>query len=134
MAILSIPVPTRERTEFVNLTAQIADLIPPDFDGACLVFCPHTTAGLTINENADPDVMRDLRSEFDRLVPWENPAFQHMEGNSAAHLKASLCGSSVTVPVDKGRLRLGVWQAVYLCEFDGPRSRKVLIQLLGEGR
>jgi secondary thiamine-phosphate synthase enzyme len=87
---------------------------------------PHTTAGITINENADPDVTADLQAALDRMVPWE-AGYRHGEGNAAAHVKASLMGSSVRVLVDGGRLRLGTWQAIYLCEFDGPREREVWV-------
>lgn len=125
-----VPVKTTAHTQMVNITAAVSALVPDDFEGACLVFCLHTTAGLTINENADPDVVHDLLHGLDRLVPWRDPAFRHAEGNSAAHLKATLCGSSVAVPVDAGRLQLGTWQGIYFCEFDGPRSRNVRIQFL----
>ena len=94
--------------------------------GVVTVFVPHTTAGVTINENADPDVTADLDTMLDRLVPWTG-AYRHEEGNSAAHLKASLMGSSVRVILEDGRLQLGTWQAIYFCEFDGPRERTVWI-------
>jgi len=115
----------------VNITAAVQAVLPAGFSGACLVFCLHTTAGLTINENADPDVVRDVLAELDRMVPGDNARFRHMEGNSAAHVKASLMGASVTVPVANGRLVLGTWQSIYFCEFDGPRSRRVDVSLLG---
>jgi secondary thiamine-phosphate synthase enzyme len=117
----------------LDITGRVAAVIPPAFSGACLVFSQHTTAGLTVNENADPDVTADMLSELDRLVPWRNPGFRHGEGNSAAHLKASLCGTSLMIPVSNGRMVLGRWQAIYFCEFDGPRSRRVIVQLLGAG-
>ena len=129
-AVITVPVTTRSHSEMLNITAAVARAIPDGFDGVCVVFCPHTTAGLTINEKADPDVVADLLLELERLVPWRNPRFQHAEGNSAAHVKASLVGSSVTVPVREGRLLLGVWQGVFFCEFDGPRSRQVVVQLI----
>ncbi len=129
-----LSVTTRAHSEMVNITAGIARLVPEGFSGLCVVFCRHTTAGLTINENADPDVVHDLLSELERLVPWRNPAFRHGEGNSAAHLKATLCGASVSVPVENGRLLLGTWQGVYFCEFDGPRSREVIVTLLPENQ
>lgn len=119
---------TRERTEFVDITAQVqaavAALGTPT--GAITVFVPHTTAGITINENADPDVVADIKAVLDGQVPWKGP-YRHGEGNSAAHVKASLMGSSVRVLVENGRLQLGTWQAVYFCEFDGPRQRQVWI-------
>jgi secondary thiamine-phosphate synthase enzyme len=126
----AIPVKTQRHNEMINITADVAAAIPPGFNGACLVFCRHTTAGLTINENADPDVTRDIIHELERLVPWKNPHFRHVEGNSAAHVRASLVGSSVTVPIEDGKMMLGVWQGIYFCEFDGPRARQVVFELL----
>jgi secondary thiamine-phosphate synthase enzyme len=117
----------------LNITSEVAGVIPSGFTGMCFVFCQHTTAGLTINENADPDVVQDMLMELDRLVPWRNPGYQHSEGNSAAHVKATLVGASVAVPVTDGRLDLGVWQGIYFCEFDGPRRRRVLVRLMGTG-
>lgn len=98
-------------------------------DGVCTVFCPHTTAGITINENADPDVTRDLLYALDKAFP-DRKEFHHFEGNSAAHLKASAMGSSATVIVDNGRLLLGTWQGIYFCEFDGPRSRHFYVKVI----
>jgi secondary thiamine-phosphate synthase enzyme len=114
----------------INITQKIAERVPKDFDGVCYLTCLHTTAGLTINENADPDVVTDMLAELDRIVPWNNPAFKHTEGNSAAHVKASLTGASLAIPVNHGELVLGVWQAVYFCEFDGPRNRRVAVQFI----
>jgi len=126
-----INVTTNNHSEMIDITRQLSDLIPKGFtSGLCHVFCQHTTAGLTINENADPDVQGDLLAATEQLVPWKNPLFRHFEGNSAAHLKASLMGFSQTVPVENGKLCLGVWQGIYFCEFDGPRSRKVLVQFI----
>lgn len=125
-----ISVSTRQHAEMVPITREIAEAVPAGFNGICHVFCRHTTAGLTINENADPDVVHDMLLELDRLVPWRNPAFRHAEGNSAAHVKATLTGSSLTIPVADGRLLLGTWQGVYFCEFDGPRSRRVTVTLV----
>ena len=99
-------------------------------DGVCVVYCPHTTAGVTINENADPDVVKDLLYGLDEAFP-DRAGFRHSEGNSAAHLKASCIGSSVTLIVEKRSPILGTWQAVYFCEFDGPRERKYHIKVLG---
>ena len=95
-------------------------------DGVVTVFVPHTTAGITINENADPDVQADMAAALDRAVPW-SAGYRHSEGNAAAHVKASMMGSSVRVIVQDGRLQLGTWQGIYFCEFDGPRSREVWI-------
>ena len=100
-------------------------------DGLCVVYCPHTTAGITINENADPDVVRDLIFALEKTYP-DRAEFRHAEGNSAAHLKASAMGSSATIPVRGGKLLLGTWQGVYFCEFDGPRTRRFYVQIQGE--
>lgn len=115
---------------FIDVTERVAEAIRESgvVDGLCVVFCPHTTAGMTINENADPDVVRDMLLGLDRAYP-DRPEFRHAEGNSAAHLKASAVGSSVTVIVSAGRPVLGTWQGIYLCEFDGPRSRHVLVSV-----
>ncbi len=120
---------TRARTDFVRLDDHISDCLAGAglADGVATVFVPHTTAGVTINENADPDVPADLETVLDRMVPWQGD-YRHGEGNTAAHVKASLMGSSVQVIVSGGRLRLGTWQSVFLCEFDGPRTRQVWIQ------
>jgi secondary thiamine-phosphate synthase enzyme len=125
----SVEVSTRTRTQFVNITgkveAALRDLAVKD--GVVTVFVPHTTAGITINENADPDVTADMESALEKMVPW-NAGYRHSEGNAAAHLKASMMGSSVSIIVKDGRLQLGTWQAIYFCEFDGPRSRKVWVR------
>lgn len=121
---------TAARNQMLNITAPVAAAVPHGLSGICHVFCLHTTAGLTINENADPDVVHDILGELERLVPWRNPAFRHGEGNSAAHVKAMLTGAAVTVPVHAGRLQLGTWQGIYFCEFDGPRDRQVLVRFL----
>lgn len=99
--------------------------------GIAIVYCPHTTAGMTINENADPDVVHDLLIGLSKAFP-DRPEFRHAEGNSTAHLKASAMGSSVTVIIESGKLLLGTWQGVYFCEFDPPRSRKFYVKVLGE--
>jgi secondary thiamine-phosphate synthase enzyme len=124
---------TTGRDQMVNVTAKVAEAVRTEglSEGLALVFCPHTTAGVTINENADPDVVVDVLSTLRRLVP-EDPSYHHAEGNSDGHVKSTLVGSSVTVPVSRGRLVLGTWQAVYFCEFDGPRDRKLLVTTVGE--
>ncbi len=127
-----IAVRTRAKDQFVNITADVEQLIPPDFDGLCTLFSSHTTAGITINENADPDVVKDILADLRRLVPDDSTYYQHFEGNSSAHLKTSLVGASETIPVVKGKLVLGTWQGIYFCEFDGPRNRTVVVQLTGE--
>lgn len=123
-----ISIRTRRHTEFVDITAEVRDAVAElgIKDGLVTVFVPHTTAGVTINENADPDVVADMTAALERMVPWE-AGYAHGEGNAAAHVKASLMGSSVRVIVEGGALRLGTWQAVYFCEFDGPRSREAWI-------
>ena len=124
----TIPVVSQRSCELIDITDRINAVIPADcHSGMCLVFCKHTTAGLTINENADPDVKHDLLKKLDSMMPKQESYYQHCEGNSAAHLKSSLFGVSLAVPVRNGKLWLGTWQGVYFCEFDGPRSRKVQI-------
>ncbi len=125
----TLDVRTTERTAFVDITRQVADLVRGAGDGAVVVFVQHTTAGVTINEDADPAVRADLETALDRMVPGDLP-FRHAEGNSDAHTKASLMGSSVTVPVVDGALQLGTWQGIYFAEFDGPRRRRVCVTLL----
>ena len=122
----TISVKTSSRVEMVDITAQVADAIRDEGiqDGLAVVFVPHTTAGVTINENADPDVARDIRSHLDKLVP-PGAGYAHAEGNADAHIKSSLFGPSLVLIVSGGRPVLGTWQAVYFCEGDGPRRRKV---------
>lgn len=128
----TLHVSTRSRAELVDITAQVQDMVRSSevSEGICLVYVPHTTAGVTINEGADPDVRRDILEQLERLVPKDG-RYHHLEGNADAHIKASLLGSSVLVPISDGRLSLGTWQAIFLAEFDGPRSRKVLVQVMG---
>lgn len=134
MSLVEISVPTSEREVFVDITDRVAQAVNqtgaepnrPETMGAVIVFVPHTTAGVTINEGADPSVVRDILDSLRRLVP-RDAGYRHGEGNSDAHIKASLVGSSVTIPVEKGRLRLGTWQSIYLAEFDGPRTRRVWV-------
>lgn len=117
--------------EFVNITDRVREALTKSViaEGICVVFCPHTTAGLTINENADPDVIRDLLFALDKTYPHRTE-FRHSEGNSPAHLKASTMGSSLTLLVTGGKLVLGTWQGVYFCEFDGPRSRTFYVKVM----
>ena len=123
-----IRIATRNRCELVDITEQVRSAIEPERPtGVVTVFVPHTTAGITINENADPDVCHDLLEKMARMVPPHESFYRHGEGNSDAHLKASLMGSSVRVLVEDGRLQLGTWQSIYLAEFDGPRTREVWI-------
>lgn len=129
--MLSFNVKSSSRDEMIDVSSQIEQLIPRDLDsGICVVFCPHTTAAVTLNENCDPDVKHDLLRKLDELIAWDSPHFHHSEGNSAAHLKASLFGGSLSIPVNNAKLCLGRWQGVYFCEFDGPRTRTIIIQFL----
>ena len=118
---------------FYNITPQVREAVSKSgvAEGIAVVYCPHTTAGITINENADPDVARDLLVGLDYTFP-DHTEFRHAEGNSAAHLKASAVGSSATVIIDDGKLVLGTWQGIYFCEFDGPRNRTFYVQIQGE--
>ena len=124
-----LTVPTHSRAELVDITGQVADVLKVMGvkDGICCVYVPHTTAGITINENADPSVPKDILADLDRLVPRDG-RFEHAEGNSDSHVKASMTGFSVMVPVSGGKMQLGTWQGIFLCEFDGPRRRSVIVQ------
>ena len=125
----SILVQSHTREEMLDITSKVVAHLP-DGNGVCVLFIQHTTCGLTVNENADPDVQSDMLGFLNRLIPQYDKHFKHFEHNSDAHIKSSLVGSSVTVPFDNGKLCLGRWQGIYLCEFDGPRERKVLVKLL----
>lgn len=118
---------------FYNITAMVREAVSESGvkSGACIVFCPHTTAGITINENSDPDVVTDLLFALRKTFP-DRVEFLHAEGNTAAHLKAIALGSSVMIPVENSSLVLGIWQAVYFCEFDGPRNRTFTVKVLKE--
>ena len=119
------------RQEMQPITRQVRQAVEASGveEGICVVYCPHTTAAITINENADPDVVQDLLFALDTTSP-DRPEFCHLEGNSAAHVKASMLGSSATVPISEGRLALGRWQGIYFCEFDGPRKREFFVQIM----
>lgn len=127
----TIRVNTQNRDQFVEITGQVQQVVRESgiARGRAIVYIPHTTAGLTINENADPDVQQDMIHQLDQMVPWRQPFYKHTEGNSASHVKASMMGSSLTVLVEDGQLVLGRWQGIYLCEFDGPRTREVHIAI-----
>ncbi len=127
-----LTVPTTCRTDFIDITDHVRRVLHETVikNGMCHVFIPHTTAGVTINENADPDVQSDIIDALDRVIPWVD-RYKHFEGNSAAHIKASMMGFSVSVPVENKRLVFGTWQCIYLCEFDGPRSRNVIVTVTG---
>ena len=123
----TIKVQSRQREELVEITDEVKQYIPESGEGICVLFTQHTTCGLTINENADPDVRRDMLLFLKNTIPQNYAGFKHYEYNSDAHLKSSLVGVSVTVPFENGKLLLGKWQGIYLCEFDGERERKVLM-------
>ena len=129
MKTLAIPTPQREA--FIDITEQVNEIVKTSSleNGACLVFCRHTTAGLTINECADPAVVLDMKTALGDLVA-DGGHWRHLEGNSPAHVKASLMGSSLIVPVVENALGLGRWQGIFLCEFDGPRTREVWVRIV----
>ncbi|MEA3285959.1 MAG: secondary thiamine-phosphate synthase enzyme YjbQ [Candidatus Marinimicrobia bacterium] len=124
---------TSNHSQFLNITGLVKEAVAESGirSGVVTVFVAHTTAGITINENADPDVTRDMLNLLDRMVPWNDPDYRHFEGNTAAHMKASLMGNSTEVIIEEGRLQLGTWQGIYFCEFDGPRQRKVQLKIMG---
>ncbi|NLM45567.1 MAG: YjbQ family protein [Clostridia bacterium] len=126
-----IQLQTTKLQQFINITAKVAGIVKNSNvrDGIAVIYVPHTTAGVTINENADPDVVRDMLSSLDKTYPVHGEYF-HLEGNSHAHLKASLMGSSCTVIIRDGSLLLGTWQGIYFCEFDGPRNREFFVKIL----
>ena len=133
MKSITVNVKTDRHTQMKDITGQVREAVRESGvrDGICMVFIPHTTAAVTINENADPDVVRDLNMELEKIVPWED-GYNHMEGNSAAHLKSSMVGASEQIIIEDGRLVLGTWQGIYFCEYDGPRNRKAIIKIIGE--
>ncbi|MCX5859520.1 MAG: secondary thiamine-phosphate synthase enzyme YjbQ [Proteobacteria bacterium] len=128
----TISIKTKARNEFVDLTREINQVVKKSGvqEGFCLVYVPHTTAGVTINEGADPDVVKDILKHLEEMVP-AGKRFLHAEGNSDAHIKSSLVGASQLIPIAGGKLALGTWQAVFFCEFDGPRTRQAWVQVLG---
>lgn len=131
--MITFEVRTRQRNEFVEITDQVRQAVQSSGirKGMCVVYCPHTTAAITINENADPDVVHDMLAWLNRTIPQRQADFRHGEGNSDSHIKASLVGSSAMVLIEQGDLVLGRWQGVYFCEFDGPRTRTVHVQTMG---
>jgi secondary thiamine-phosphate synthase enzyme len=124
-------VQTRARTEFVLVDSDIQQVVRESSvkEGVCVLWVPHTTAAITINENADPDVVRDILHETNKVIPFDD-GYHHSEGNSAAHIKSSLYGPSLTLIIHDGRLVLGTWQSVYFCEFDGPRRRRLFVKIV----
>lgn len=132
--IQKLSIQTSKRDEMIDITRQVREAVSGQGieSGMAIVYCPHTTAGITINENADPDVVHDMLMRLDEVYPWEHAKYRHGEGNSASHLKASTFGSSQTVLIEGGQLVLGIWQGIYFCEFDGPRTRNFYVKLLKE--
>lgn len=126
---------TAQRDQFVDITERVRQAVRGAglTSGVVIVYVPHTTAGVTINENADPDVVHDMLLTLRKLIPKDLPGYRHAEGNSDSHVKASLMGASTQVLVEEGELVLGTWQGIYFCEFDGPRNRTVHVQVLGKG-
>ncbi|GAB4370028.1 MAG: secondary thiamine-phosphate synthase enzyme YjbQ [Calditrichia bacterium] len=131
--LTKLSVKTSSRTEFVDVTSTIQNSVRESGvkSGICQLFVPHTTAGITINENADPSVVHDILMELNKIVPFQDN-YHHLEGNSAAHIKSSLVGPSLAIIIEDGRLQLGTWQGIYFCEFDGPRHRKLWVKILGD--
>ncbi len=132
--IQTFQVRTSAQTELINITRSVQEAVQETGveDGICIVFIPHTTAGVTINENADPSVVQDILMELNKIVPFKEP-YRHTEGNSPAHIKASLVGCSQTIFVASRELVLGTWQGIFFCEFDGPRNRKVHVKVISDG-
>lgn len=129
--IKTLQIKTEKHTEFIDITKKVQEIIKNSEvkSGVCYIFVPHTTAGITINENADPDVRSDMLMELNKIIPFDDN-YKHIEGNSSAHIKASLLGFSETVFIEDGQLFLGTWQGIYFCEFDGPRFRKVYVKII----
>jgi secondary thiamine-phosphate synthase enzyme len=129
--IRHIRVKSNSRTELVDITQPVQRVVAESGvrSGVCYVYVPHTTSGVTINENSDPNVGRDILKELNKIIPFDDN-YGHSEGNSAAHIKSSIIGVSKAVPIEEGRLALGTWQAVFFCEFDGPRDRRVLVKVM----
>jgi len=127
----TLEVRTQQHSQMVELTAQVQRVVAEaDVErGEAIVYVPHTTAGITINENADPDVVHDVLKQLDEMAPWSQPFYRHAEGNSAAHVKASMMGFGAQLLIENGRLVLGTWQGIWFCEFDGPRTRKVIVRV-----
>lgn len=126
-----IKVKTAKHTSVVNITQRVKEVVDASSvqSGLCVVYIPHTTAGVFVNEGADPDVVKDILSTLDKLVPWKDN-YAHMEGNAAAHIKSSIIGNSRIVPILDGKLMLGRWEAIFLAEFDGPREREVIVSIV----
>ena len=132
----SFEVRTGSHSEMQDITDRVSEAVRASGirDGLVTVYVPHTTAGVTVNENADPDVVHDLLAALEEAVPWRRPFHRHSEGNSDAHVKSSLVGCCATIPLSGGRMALGTWQGIYFCEFDGPRTRRCVVTVLGESQ
>jgi secondary thiamine-phosphate synthase enzyme len=133
ISLKTVTIDTKQRNQMIDITSIVETCLSETGikDGMCYVFVPHTTAAVTINENADEDVKIDLLSTYSKLIPYKDD-YRHMEGNSDAHVKAALTGSTTTVIIEEGRLVLGTWQSLFFCEFDGPRKRKIMIKVVGD--
>ncbi|MFC1550428.1 secondary thiamine-phosphate synthase enzyme YjbQ [Candidatus Neomarinimicrobiota bacterium] len=129
----SIHISTKSRIDFVDITNEIQSIVEKSSinSGIVIVYVPHTTCGITINEHADPDVVKDIKYRLERLVPYQE-GYHHLEGNADSHIKASLVGTSENIIVENGRLILGTWQGIFLCDFDGPRTRKVYVKIVND--
>jgi secondary thiamine-phosphate synthase enzyme len=129
--IKTVQIQSGSRTEFIDITGKVQDVVRESKarEGICYLFVPHTTAAITINENADPSVHQDIVMELNKVIPFDDQ-YRHIEGNSAAHIKASIIGFSETVFIESGMLFLGTWQGIYFCEFDGPRSRRLHVKVI----
>ena len=127
-----INISTTKRVDLVNITSQVQKVVSESSvdEGIVTVFVPHTTCGITINEGADPEVVRDIRYQLEKLIPYQQ-GYKHMEGNSDSHIKTCIVGSSENIIIKDGQLVLGTWQSIFLCDFDGPRNRKVYIKIIG---
>ncbi|NPA13587.1 MAG: YjbQ family protein [Aquificae bacterium] len=132
MPVKVFSVPTKSHTDFVDVTGLVSSFVKETGikNGLCVIYVPHTTAAVFINEGADPDVIKDIAYKLDKLIPWEDAAYRHLEGNSAAHIKSAIIGNSRSVPIIEGRLALGTWESIFLAEFDGPRTRKLMVQII----
>lgn len=132
MSLKEIHLKTQNRTEMIDISSKIQSSFPENFsEGIVVIYSPHTTAGITINENADPSVKSDMIGSLNKLIPFKDN-YSHMEGNSDSHIKATLTGLSVTVPVVQGNMILGTWQSIYFCEYDGPRNRKFYVKTIND--
>jgi secondary thiamine-phosphate synthase enzyme len=128
-----LEVVTQKRTHFEDITDAVQEIVDESGvkEGICYLYVPHTTAGIFINENADPDVKWDIEQTLEKLIPWENN-YKHIEGNAAAHIKSVLVGTNTFIPIKNGKLMLGTWQGIFFAEFDGPRDRKVIVKIMEE--